>query len=117
MASGVNPKYISQESWVNITSQVTSPSGTVVYVAYLDIGNALLLSVQVNNINFTGDNVWIQMPDSFPGNSTVFTSLATAYLDGMVCVFRTNNGSGKYLLVQCKNTGNYNLTATGFCFK
>lgn len=100
---------------VDITSQCSISSGTIVSVRYLTEGHLTAAWVQVNGIVFSGTNIWLKLPDDFPGNATVFAPMATAF-DGMTCTFRTQSGqSGKYLLIQCSTNGTLNLSAAGVC--
>ena len=114
-ATNIAGSFISNSAIVDITNQCSIPTGNIAYVKYLKFGSVIFLLAQVFNINFAGANIWLKLPDSFPGDASVFTALATGF-DGMVCVFRTQSGNGKYLLVQSTQTGSYNLTATGICF-
>lgn len=117
MASGTIQKKVDMEYIVDITNQCSIPTGTIKSVRYYTIGRLIYLKVQIDQIHFQGSNIWVTLPDSFPGNPNDFAPLSTAY-DGMVCVFRTQNNTGNYLLVQCTDQNAYlNLTASGVCFK
>ena len=114
-ATNASESFLPKGRMIDITNQCQIGTGTIGYVRYYQTDNIIVLAIQVFNINFTGVNVWLRLPDSFPGNANVFTALATGF-DGMVCVFRTQSGNGKYLLIQSTQQGSYNLTGTGICF-
>lgn len=115
MATGTIKTSLERTNQVDITSQCSISTGTIQSVRYLTAGRLTAIWVQVDGIAFSGTNIWLKLPDSFPANAGVFAPLATAF-NGMVCVFRSQSGiSGKYLLIQCSTQGTLNLTASGVC--
>lgn len=118
MATGSAKRVVGKNPLVDISSQCSTPKGTIQRIAYIDLGSCVWLTIQIDGIAFVkNENVWVTLPDSFPGNPAIFSSLATAYVQGMVAVFRTQSGSGKYILLQAVDTATLNATATGVIYK
>lgn len=87
-------------SRVNITSQCSATHGTLDDVQYVKVGSLIMLHAQVSGLTLSaGTNMWISLPNDFPGSTAYFSPLSASY-QGVVSVFRTQSGSGKYILVQ-----------------
>lgn len=105
---------VNLNAWVDITAQCSTDSGTINFVRYLKIGNAIMLNVNISGVIFSGSNIWVTLPNTFPGNTNFYAPLATGYA-GMECVFRDDGGVGKKLLLQCTTNATLNVIASGVC--
>lgn len=83
-------------------------------MSYVRSGNIYHLVTSISGMSLTAStNVWVRVPDTFPGNANFFTPLSVSYT-GIVAVFRTQSGSGKYILIQSPTTlANVSLNIAG----
>lgn len=104
-------------NWVDISNQISVPSGTDKSFKYCVVGNIVFMRFYINQMSFTANqNIWISLPNDFPATASFFCTFATS-VTNIACVFRTGNTTSKAILLSSTSTQTVNLTANGFAIK
>ena len=87
---------------INTITGCTFSNGDIETASYIKSGKiiALRLTLHTTSQLTANTNYWLKLPDSFPGDSGFFCPLSNSFSGSLLCIFRTKDGSGKYILLQ-----------------